>query len=260
MTVEAGSLAAAGYVIEFERITARRVGPTLVLLHEGLGCVAMWRGFPARLSAATGLPVFSYSRPGYGRSASVVLPRPLDFHSHDALVILPQVLNAAGIDECILIGHSDGASIAVIYAGASHDPRLRGLVLMAPHVLTESKTVMNIAAAKHSFESTDLRDKLRRYHGKNVECAFSGWCDTWLDDGFLSWDITPYLGGITVPVLTVRGDDDAYNTAIHVERIAAGVRGQVTQVGLANCGHAPHAEQTEQVLAVVAEFIEAVVG
>ncbi len=259
-TVEAGSLAAGGHAVEFERIPARRGGPTLVLLHEGLGCVASWRGFPEQLNAATGLTVFSYSRPGYGCSSAVVLPRPLDFHSHDALVILPQVLDAAGIDECILIGHSDGASIAAIFAGARQDPRLRGLVLMAPHVLTEARTVLNIAAAKRKFETTDLREKLRRYHGDNVDCAFRGWCDTWLHDGFLNWDITAYLSAISVPVLTLRGEDDAYNTAVHVERIVAGVRGQVTRLDLANCGHAPHVEQPERVLAAVAEFVAGVAG
>ncbi len=258
-TVEAGRLAAAGYAIEFERIPGERAGPTLVLLHEGLGCVAMWRHFPALLNDATGLPVFSYSRPGYGRSSSIALPRPLDFHSRDALEVLPHVLDAAGIDACILIGHSDGASIAVIYAGATRDPRLRALVLMAPHVQTESKTVMTIAAAKRSFEANDLRDKLQRYHGDNVDCAFWGWCDAWLDANFRRWDITPCLSSIDVPVLIVRGNDDPYNTAVHVERIANGVGGQVTRVDLPDCGHAPHFEQAEQVLAVVTTFVATVV-
>lgn len=254
-TANAGLLAAAGYTIEFERIPATRAGPTLVLLHDGLGCVAMWRDFPAQLNAATGLSVLSYSRPGYGRSSSITLPRPLDFHSRDALEVLPRVLDSAGIDACILIGHSDGASIAVVYAGVSGDPRLRGLVLLAPHVLTEPKTVMNIAAAKRQFETTDLRDKLQRYHGDNVDCAFNGWCDAWLDDRFQHWDISAYLAAIKVPVLTVRGDDDAYNTPVHVERIAASVVGPVTRVDLANCGHAPHIEQGQRVLAAVKEFV-----
>ena len=254
-TVEAGTRAAAGFAIEFACIPTGRTGPTLVLLHEGLGCVARWRDFPAQLSTCTGLPVLSYSRPGYGRSSPVALPRPLDFHTHEAQIVLPAVLAATDIDEYILVGHSDGASIAVIYAGASRDPRLRGLVLMAPHVLTETKTVANIAVAKQSFASTDLRDKLHRYHGDNVDCAFRGWCDAWLDNGFLSWDITSYLSTINVPVLTIRGDDDAYNTSVHVERISANVRRPVTRIDLANCGHAPHVEQPEQVLLAVSEFV-----
>ncbi len=257
-TVEAGTLAAAGYAIEFERLPGKRSGPTLVLLHEGLGCVAMWRSFPALLNEATGLPVFSYSRPGYGRSSSIALPRPLDFHTRDALDVLPQVLNAAGIADCILIGHSDGASISVVYAGATQDPRLRALVLMAPHVLTENKTVMNIAQAKLTFEATDLRDKLVRYHGTNVDCAFWGWCDAWLDADFARWDITAWLPAIKLPVLTIRGNDDAYNTVVHVERIVRSVSGPVTRVDLPDCGHAPHFDQGEKVLAAMAAFVASI--
>ena len=255
-TAEAGTLAAAGYAIEFERLPGRQAGPTLVLLHDGLGCVAMWRHFPNLLSAATGLPVLSYSRPGYGRSSSIALPRPLDFHSRDALDVLPHVLDAAAIEDCILVGHSDGASIAVVYAGATQDPR----VLMAPQVLTEQKTVMSIAAAKRSFEATDLRDRLARYHGENVDCAFWGWCDAWLDAAFRHWDITPWLPTIKLPVLTVRGNDDAYNTAVHVERIASGVSGPVTRVLLPDCGHAPHLEQGERVVEAVSWFVTQVGG
>ncbi len=254
-TAEAGILAAAGYAIEFERLPGRQQGPTLVLLHEGLGCVAMWRRFPLLLSEATGLPVLSYSRPGYGRSSSIPLPRPLDFHSRDALDVLPHILDAATIEDCILIGHSDGASIAVVYAGATQDPRVRALVLMAPHVLTEQKTVMNIAEAKRSFEATDLREKLARYHGENVDCAFWGWCDAWLDADFRRWDITPWLPAIKLPVLTVRGNDDAYNTAVHVERIVSGVAGAVTRLDLSDCGHAPHLEQGEKVVEAVSSFV-----
>ena len=258
-TAEAGTLAAAGYAIEFERLPGRHPGPTLVLLHEGLGCVAMWRHFPKLLNEATGLPVLSYSRPGYGRSSSIALPRPLDFHSRDALDVLPHFLGAAAIEDCILVGHSDGASIAVVYAGATQDPRVRALVLIAPHVLTEEKTVMNIAAAKRSFEGTDLRDKLARYHGENVDCAFWGWCDAWLDADFRRWDITPWLPAIKLPVLTVRGDD-AYNTAVHVARIASGVGGPVTRVALPDCGHAPHLEQAERVVEAVSSFVREVMA
>lgn len=254
-TAEAGTLTAAGYAIEFERWPAKQSGPTLVLLHEGLGCVAMWRRFPALLHEATGLPVFSFSRPGYGRSSSIPLPRPLDFHSRDALDVLPAVLDAAAIDDCILVGHSDGASISVVYTGARQDPRVRALVLMAPHVLTEQKTVDNIAAAKDSFETTDMRDKLARYHGDNVDCAFLGWCEAWLHAGFRHWDITPWLPAIKVPVLTVRGDDDAYNTTVHVEHIANGVSGPVTRLDLPDCGHAPHLEQSEKVVEALSSFV-----
>ena len=141
------------------------------------------------------------------------------------------------------------------YAGATQDPRVRALVLMAPHVLTEQKTVMNIAEAKRSFEATDLREKLARYHGENVDCAFWGWCDAWLDADFRRWDITPWLPAIKLPVLTVRGNDDAYNTAVHVERIVSGVCGPVTRVDLPDCGHAPHLEQGEGVVVAASSFV-----
>lgn len=252
----AGTLAAAGFALEIGRVPGTRVGPTLVLLHEGLGSVAQWRGFPAALAARTGLPVLTYSRPGYGRSSPVSLPRPLDFHTRDALEVLPRLLDAAEIDDCVLVGHSDGASIALIYAGATGDPRVRGLVVMAPHVLTEAKTVANIERAREAYASTDLRARLARYHGDNVDCAFRGWCDTWLAAGFRAWNIEHWLADIRVPVLTVRGKDDAYNTPVHVESINARVAGPVTRLDLDACGHAPHLEQEGQVLDAIERFLQ----
>ena len=252
--VEAGVLLAAGHTLEYERVTGK-TGPVLVLLHEGLGCVAMWKRFPALLHAATGLGVLVYSRAGYGRSSPVALPRPLDFHSHEASLVLPAVLEAAGIDDCILIGHSDGASIALILAGTAQDPRLRALAVIAPHVLTEQRTVMTIREASREFAGGDLRTRLARHHGDNVDCAFWGWCDTWLDPRFRAWNIEAALSAITVPVLTVRGDDDQYSSAVHVRRIAARVAGPVECRALPGCGHAPHLEQTEALVDYLAEFI-----
>lgn len=251
-------LAVAELLLEVVRWSGPRPRPTLVLLHEGLGCVSMWQDFPARLHAASGLPVVAYSRAGYGQSSPIALPRPLDFHVREALDVLPQLLDAVGIDDCILLGHSDGASIALVYAGAIQDPRVRGLALLAPHVLTETKTVMNIRAAKRMFEATDLRAKLARHHGTNVDCAFWGWCDAWLDPRFRHWSLKPYLTQIAIPVLTVRGDDDPYNTPVHVERIAAQVQGPVTRIDLAHCGHAPHFEQPQQVLTHLTDFVDTV--
>ncbi len=235
-------LAVAGHRLEYARLAARRPGPTLVLLHEGLGCVAMWKRFPAALAAATGLAVFSYSRAGYGGSSPVTLPRPIDFHTREAVDVLPRLLDAAGIGECVFIGHSDGASIALIYTGASADPRVVGLAAMAPHVLTEQKCVASVRDAIDAFEHGDLRARLARYHGDNIECAFRGWSDTWIDARFAAWNIERYLAGIRVPVLTLRGDKDPYNTRVHVEKIAAGVTAEVTSISLPGCGHAPHAE------------------
>lgn len=242
-----------GSTLECAREPARRDGPTLVLLHEGLGCVAMWKDFPARLGAATGLGVFCYSRAGYGGSSAIALPRPLDFHTREACEVLGPLLDAAGIGECVLIGHSDGASIALVYAGRVADPRVRGVAVMAPHVLTEEKTLRTIAAADLAFREQGLRERLARYHGENVECAFRGWCDTWLDPGFRDWDISDAVAAIRVPVLCIRGNDDPYNTPVHAERIAA--LGGARRVDLDDCGHAPHAEQTEVVLALLDDFV-----
>ena len=245
-------------LLEVQQWSSDRPGPTLVLVHEGLGCVSLWRDFPARLHEATGLPICAYSRAGYGRSSGIDLPRPLDFHTREALAVLPRVLDAAKIDDCILVGHSDGASIAIIYAGAIRDPRVRALALLAPHVLTEMKTVMNISAAKRSFEASDLRTKLARHHAANVDNAFWGWCDAWLDPGFRQWNITTHLAAITVPVLTLRGADDAYNTPVHVDAIATQVSGPVTRIDLADCGHVPQLDQPGLVLEHLQRFVIAV--
>ncbi len=257
---ETGFISVAAASLEFERIAGRNGGATLVLLHEGLGCVAMWKTFPERLNAATDLDVFTYSRAGYGRSSAVQLPRPLDFHTREALDVLPRVLDCASIEACVLVGHSDGGSIAAIYAGAERDPRIRGLVLTAPHVLTEAQGVETIVHSKRAYEASDLRAKLERYHGDNVECAFRGWCDTWLHPDFRAWNIERYLPAISVPVMTLRGDDDPYSTPLHVERIADRVRGSVETIGLARCGHAPHLEQADRTLEYVAGFLMRVVG
>ena len=161
----------------------------------------------------------------------------------------------ASLEDSILLGHSDGASIAIVYAGARRDPRIRALILMAPHVLTEDKGVETIATVARDYESTDLRSQLIRYHGDNVDCAFRGWCDTWLDPGFRSWNIEQHLANIDIPVLTLRGDDDPYSTSIHVERIAAGVYGPVETVNLAGCRHAPHVERVDATLGHIVDFL-----
>ncbi|MGE0486942.1 MAG: alpha/beta fold hydrolase [Gammaproteobacteria bacterium] len=251
-------LAAAGAELEYAWHGARERGPALVLLHEGLGCVALWKDFPARLAAVTGRPVLAWSRAGYGDSSPIELPRPLDFHTREALDSLPAVLDAAGIGDCILVGHSDGASIALVHAGLVHDPRVRGVAVMAPHVLTEDKTLDTIAQARDAYAAGPLRERLRRYHGDNVDCAFRGWCDAWLAPGFRAWSIEAAVAAITVPVLAIRGIDDPYNTAVHVERIAALVRGPVTVEMLADCGHAPHAEQPDVVLEKLSAFVREV--
>ena len=174
--------------------------PALVFLHEGLGSARHWRDFPRQLSEATGLGAFVYSRLGYGRSDPVQLPRPLSY-MHDEAKLLPQVLGAARIERAILVGHSDGASIAIIYAGSEPGPGLLALILEAPHVFTEEVGLRSIEKAREAFLTTDLRQKLAKYHGHNVDCAFWGWNRAWLDPGFRSWNLERYLPAIRTPTL-----------------------------------------------------------
>lgn len=229
--------------------------PTLVLLHEGLGCVALWRDFPQRLSEATDCGVLVYSRLGYGGSDPVDVPRPLSYMHEEALDMLPGVLNATGIREAILVGHSDGASIALIHAGGVRDPRVRGVVVMAPHVFTEEMCVASIREARDAFETTSLRDRLAKYHGDNVDCAFRGWNRAWLDPDFMHWNIEEYLPGIRVPVLIIQGRQDEYGTALQVESIERQVSGPVKALWLDDCRHSPFKDQPDATLEGLAHFI-----
>ncbi len=199
---------------------APHAAPTVVMLHEGLGCVALWRDFPEKLVAATGLGVFVYSRAGYGRSDPVDLPRPLDYMTREARFSLPQVLDAIGFQRGILLGHSDGASIAAIYAGEHSDERVKGLVLMAPHVFAEAPGLASIAEAKRAYESDDLRAKLARYH-RHVDSAFLGWSGAWLDPGFKAWNIEDFVDRWRVPSLLIQGADDQYGTIAQIRAIEA---------------------------------------
>jgi pimeloyl-ACP methyl ester carboxylesterase len=230
-------------------------GPVLVFLHEGLGCVAMWKDFPSRLAAATGLGALVYSRRGYGASDPIPGPRPISYMHDEAQVVLPAVLDAARVRDAILVGHSDGGSIALIHAGAVGGRRVRALILEAAHVLVEDVSVQSIAAAAGAYRSTRLRDSLARYHGANVDGAFWGWNDVWLDPAFRDWNIEAHLPGVACPCLAIQGADDEYGTAEQVRRIADGVAGPVEALMLADCGHAPHRDQPEETLAAMARFV-----
>jgi pimeloyl-ACP methyl ester carboxylesterase len=234
--------------------------PTLVLLHEGLGCVAMWRDFPQKLAARAGYGVLAYSRPGYGKSDPVPLPRRLSYMHDEALQVLPQVLDQAGIKKAILIGHSDGASIAAIYAGGRQDFRVRGLALMAPHFFVEDISVKSIAAAKEAYDRGDLRERLKRYHRDNVDIAFRGWNDAWLDPGFRSWRIDDYVAHIRVPILIVQGRDDQYGTLAQIELAERDAYSPVDAVILDRCGHSPQVDQPEATLETIAEFVNRVLA
>jgi pimeloyl-ACP methyl ester carboxylesterase len=228
--------------------------PTLVFLHEGLGSVSTWRDFPARLAQATGCGALVYSRAGYGGSDPVPLPRPLRF-MHDEARVLPAVMDAASVREAVLVGHSDGASIALVHAGSAPSARVRGLALQAPHVFCEDVTVRSIQEAARSYREGDLRKALGRHHGANVDVAFWGWNRAWLDPGFRAWNLEEFLPGIRVPVLLLQGEQDEYGTLRQLDAIEAGCAGPVRRLVLPNCGHAPHREQPELTLAAMAAFV-----
>lgn len=227
--------------------------PTIVLLHEGLGSANLWGEFPERLAEATGAGVFAYSRAGYGASSPAELPRPLDYMSVEALQVLPRVLDSIGFRRGILIGHSDGASIAAVYAGGVQDHRVRGVGLIAPHFVVEDVSVQSIAAIRTTYEQTDLRDKLARWH-KNVDNAFYGWNDAWLDPAFRDWDISEYLAYIRVPVAIVQGEGDQYGTPRQIEIAKEECYCPVDVTLMPGVGHSPHREAVEETVAVLGDF------
>ena len=248
-------LRAAGERIEYLQDGPRpSEAPTLVFLHEGLGSVTLWRDFPARLGRATGCGIFVYSRAGYGASDSVALPRPVSY-MHDDAAKLGEVLRVAGIERHVLIGHSDGGSIALIQAGSTPSPGLLGVATLAAHVFCEDISVASIAAVGKTWETTDLRAKLARHHGTNVDCAFLGWNGAWLDPAFRRWNIEAYLPRIDVPVLAIQGESDEYGTMAQVDAILAQAGGGAEALKLANCGHAPLRDQPEATLKALAAFV-----
>lgn len=229
--------------------------PVLVFLHEGLGCVKMWKTFPRRLAKETGCNAFVFSRPGYGRSGTCRLPWSTSFMHTQALTVLPKVLAKAGIQDHILIGHSDGGSIALIFAGSPHALGLLGVITEAAHVFCEPVTLASIRAARQAYLTGSLKEKLARYHGTNTDTAFWGWNGAWLHPKFVHWNITKYLCRIQVPVLAIQGKDDPYGTAQQLTAIENGVQDCETQ-HIQNCGHTPHHEQPDLVLAHMAAFIK----
>src|SRR5256714_9446131 len=220
---------------------APEAAPTIVMLHEGLGSVGLWGDFPDRLQALTGAGVFVYSRAGYGASTPVTLPRPLDYMHIEALDLLPKLLDEIGFRRGLLLGHSDGASIAAIYAGSNQDHRVRGVAMIAPHFVVEDISVTSIAEIKKAYEMTDLRAKLARWH-KDVDNAFYGWNGAWLDPRFRDWDISEYLAYIRVPVAILQGVNDEYGTMRQVEIALEECYCPVDVAKIPGAGHSPHWE------------------
>jgi pimeloyl-ACP methyl ester carboxylesterase len=231
--------------------------PTLVLLHEGLGSIALWRDFPSRLQAETGLGVFVYSRQGYGRSDPIVLPRPFDYHAIEAVDVLPKVLDAIGLVRGLLVGHSDGATIAALHAARIRDPRLAVIVLMAPHFFVEQEAVDGVARANAAYAAGGLRERLARYHD-DVDGAFHGWSDTWGDPAFRTWSIEADLDAIDVPVMAIQGEGDDYGTLAQFEPLRERVKARFEPIALADCGHVPFLDQPELTRAAIGRFCQTV--
>ena len=245
--------------IEYQWVgTAGAAAPLLVFLHEGLGSVAMWRDFPARLCVAAGMRGLVYSRPGYGKSTPRAPDehwRP-DFMHRQAREVLPALLRALGMDATRdkpwLFGHSDGGSIALLHA-ALHPRELKGAVVVAPHLHVEDLSIASIELARVAYERTDLRQKLARYHD-DVDSAFWGWNDVWLDPAFRGWNIEGELAGIRCPLLAVQGADDEYGTLEQIRGIARRVPG-TELLELPGCGHSPHKEQPQALIEAVVSFL-----
>ncbi len=229
--------------------------PILVLLHEGLGCLALWRDFPTQIVEATGLPVFAYSRAGYGQSDPTALPRPLDYMTREAVDVLPDVLNTLGATSYALLGHSDGATIAAEYVGRTRDERIRGLILMAPHFFTEPMNIAEIEKAKEAFDTTDLKARMAKYH-RDPEAAFRGWNDAWLDPGFLDWNVADVIDSLRVSTLVIQGRQDQYGTEKQVRVIEKRSPSRVDVALLDDCKHSPQFDQPEKTLALIKDFLD----
>jgi pimeloyl-ACP methyl ester carboxylesterase len=255
-----------GVQLEVAHITGNGALAPIVFLHEGLGSVAMWRDFPAQVCAATGRAGMVYSRRGYGQSDLVPDVRgtgrlQADYMHQEAWAVLPALLAACGIQQPVLLGHSDGATIALLYASRF---ATTACIAMAPHLFVEDLSLRSIAAARVAFETTDLRSKLARFHA-DVDGAFWQWNDVWLSEAFRSFNIVQHCAQISCPLLAIQGVNDAYGTMVQIEALAPdflhenglqpsrALRGQLLK--LEHCGHSPHRDQTALVVQSVKEFL-----
>jgi pimeloyl-ACP methyl ester carboxylesterase len=244
-----------GRLVEYEWVgPPAHDRPTLVFLHEGLGSVGQWKRFPNDLCDRLNRRGLVYNRFGYGRSERIDEPRTARYLHHEALDVLPAILSTLDIDRPILVGHSDGGSIALIYAGAGIGP-IEALILEAPHIFVEDTTIDGLHRIQDEYGKGQLRDKLAGYHA-DVDHMFRSWLDVWLDPAFRSWTIEPYLEAISCPVLVFQGREDQYGTPAHIDAIARHVKGRFESHLLANCGHTPHFDQREIVLNAIVAFLD----
>jgi pimeloyl-ACP methyl ester carboxylesterase len=255
-------LQAAGHRLRARRFLPPGPGredlPTLVFLHEGLGSIAQWRAFPAALAEAVGLPALLYDRYGYGASQARTGPQDPDYLELEAQERLPAVLAACGITKPFLVGHSDGATIALLYAARFPSHPL-GVIAEAAHVFVEEAALEGIRAALDAYGTTSLRDQLRRHHGEKVDAVFHGWSGVWLSPEFRPWSMVDQLGAITAPLLAIQGEEDEYATPAQLEVLVRGVAGPARGLAIP-CGHAPHLQARDAVLGAMARFVAEVLG
>ncbi|MCI0414319.1 alpha/beta hydrolase [bacterium] len=244
----------AGKQLEYERWVNPVSKPTLVFLHEGLGSLSMWRDFPEQVARRTGCSALAYSRAGYGNSDPADLPRSVDFMHEEAIRVLPEFLQKMQEREVILVGHSDGGSIALIYSATPVVP-VRALVLESPHVFVEETTIQSISAAKEQYLRGDLKRRFAKHHGR-VDETFLGWSDVWLRPEFAFWNIETFLPEIKIPALVIQGEEDRFGTIQQVEAIKKGCGGPVEICIIPECGHSPHREKPQQTLEQIVSYIE----
>lgn len=246
-----------GVRLEYRRIEQTRNGrPVLVFLHEGLGCAASWKDFPDRVAAATGCGAIVYSRAGYGGSDPVALPRPLSYMHEEGLDVLPALLGALEVDDSVLIGHSDGASIAIVHGGSETRSQVRGLVLESPHVFVEEFGLVKIRSIEEDYRSGDLQRRLARYH-EDVDGAFWGWHGAWTDPRFVDWNIESYLPQIQGPVLIIWGQQDPYGSVAQLDAIDRSAGGAVERLVVSDAGHSPHRDSPDLVIDSITRFVAA---
>ena len=246
----------AGGELEYRLLPAasgREDQPTLVFLHEGLGSLGLWRRFPDVVCERTGRAGLVWSRHGYGASEVVDRRRTVRYMHDEALDVLPALLDELSVEVPVLVGHSDGASIALIHTGGSGRP-VSGVVALAPHVMVEDRSVEGIAEARREYLTTDLPERLARHHD-DVDAAFWGWNDVWLDPAFRDWNIEEYLPGVVCPVLLVQCEDDRYGSLEQLERVERGVAGPVSRLVFPAGGHAPHLTHPDEVADAVTSFL-----
>ena len=240
-----------GHCIEYAAIPGG-ARSTLVFLHEGLGSVELWRDFPGRVAHRLGAPALTYSRFGYGQSDGLRGKRTPRFMHEEALDVLPRLLDQLAIERPLLVGHSDGASIALIHAAASGRP-VRGLVCMAPHVFVEPVCVESIARVRETYRTSNLRQRLAKYHA-HVDDAFLGWAEVWLEPEFRDWSIEDMIGRIGQPMLLIQGRDDEYGTLAQLDRIEARAKAPTSRLVLDQCGHSPHRDHEAAVIDAIEAF------